>query len=155
MLSMRTGGRSLQLSRIGALTLIVLLAGACDDDDALGPDPAVYEGEVAGVDPFDGLSGDITLEVGTEALQIALALADYPDPGDGFPWILREGTCAAPGDEIGELADYPLIEPDDDGEWTDVVEIEADDEADSYVIEIRRSEDEEDSVIACGELDRS
>lgn len=155
MLSMSTGGGGLRLSRIGALALVVLLAGACDDESPLGPDPSVFEGEVAGVDPFEDLSGDITLEVGTEALQIALALSDFPEPGDGFPWILRDGTCAVPGDEIGALEDYPLIEPDDDGEWTDVVEIEADDEADAYVIEIRRSEDEEDTVIACGELDRS
>lgn len=148
-----TKGRNRWVGKLAAVACIAVLAGACDDDPA-GPDPIVYEGEVEGVGDFSELNGEVAFEATATTVDISVSLADYPDQGDGFPWILREGTCATPGDALGELDDYPLIELDEEGVWGDEVTASIDDDEDSYVFELRRSAEDDETVIACGDLSR-
>lgn len=152
--TMTMEGRNRWISKLGAVAFIAVLAGACDDDP-VAPDPAVYEGEVEGVGDFSALNGEVAFDAAATTLDVSVRLADYPDQGGGFPWILREGTCADPGDALGELDDYPVIELDEEGEWSDVVTASIDNDEDSYVFELRRSADDGETVIACGDLART
>jgi hypothetical protein len=152
--------RRLSAARLGLLVALTMTATACDDDP-VAPDATVFEGEIAGVGAFEDMTGQASFELGANELAITITLDEHPEQGDGFPWILREGACADPGDAIGELADFPLIELDENDEWSADVELELEDgtldldaEAEAYVIEIRSSEDEE-TVIGCGDLERA
>lgn len=147
--------RTSRIVAILSAAAVLALAGCDDDTTSPEPDPAVYEGGIAGVGEFDEITGSATIELDDHSFDVELSLADHPDQGDGFPWILKEGTCAAPGDEVGELADYPLIEPDSEGEWSDLVALELSDAAEEYALEIRRSGDDETTMIACGDLEKA
>ena len=139
------------------LTLLfaVFLVQACGDSSPTNPDPPVdFTGSLQGVGEYATLEGTAAVEASEDVFEIAITLEQAPGVDEnGFPWILRSGTCAEPGDAFGSLADYPGIVLDAEDSWEGSVELAISDE-DALIIEVRRSESEPGTRIACGELER-
>jgi hypothetical protein len=140
-----------------AFLVAVLLVQACSDSSPTTPDPpeAVnFAGALQGEGEYATLEGTATLEASEDGFEIALTLDSAPEVDEnGFPWILRSGSCAEPGDAFGSLADYPGIVLDAEGSWEGSVHLGISDE-DTLILEVRRSESESETRIACGELER-
>jgi hypothetical protein len=141
-----------------AAVAMLALTTACGESSPLDPtpEPPVYQGALTPSEAFAGLEGGVVLTLleGGE-FEIALTMEGAPDPEEGgFPWILRTGTCAAPGDALGAWEEFPAIELDAEGGWAADVEIALGDDADRYVVDIRRSSADRDTHLACAEAER-
>lgn len=140
-----------------ALAAMLAVAG-CSDSSPVDPtpDPPVYQGDLTPTEGFPDLEGSVVLTIvegGT--FEIAVSMESAPDPAEGgFPWILRSGTCAAPGDTLGDWEEFPAIELDEEGEWLAEIDIALGDEAERYVIDIRRSADDLETHLACAQAER-
>jgi len=142
---------------LAAATVLAMAAG-CSESSPVDPtpEPPVYQGVLTPSEAFPGLQGGVVLTLleGGE-FELALTMEGAPEPDEGgFPWILRTGTCAAPGDAMGDWEEFPAIELDAEGGWAADVEIALGDDADRYVVDIRRSEADRETQLACAEAER-
>jgi hypothetical protein len=145
------------ITALAAIAMLAMTAG-CSDSSPVDPtpEPPVYQGELTPSEAFLGLEGGVVLTLleGSE-FEIALTMEGAPEPAEGgFPWILRTGTCAAPGDALGDWEEFPAIELDAEGGWAADVEIALGDEAERYVVDIRRSAVDRETRLACAEAER-
>jgi len=150
--------KQFRLMTTGLMFLVTgLLVQACSDSSPTIPDPpesVKYSGALQGEGEYGTLEGTVALEATESGFEIFLTLDGAPEVDEnGFPWILRSGSCSEPGDAFGELSDYPGIVPDTEGSWDDSVDLGISDE-DTLILEVRRSESESETRIACGELER-
>jgi hypothetical protein len=152
---------SRQISRstvVVAAVAMLALTTACGESSPVDPtpEPPVYQGEFTPSEGFAGLQGGVVLTLleGGE-FEIALTMEGGPEAAEGgFPWILRTGSCAAPGGALGEWEEFPAIELDAEGGWAADVEIALGDDAERYVVDIRRSAADRDTQLACAEAER-
>jgi hypothetical protein len=148
------GARRVRTSLLAAA--LALVAAGCDDSTTPPVvDPPQFLGNLVAAEGFEELEGSaVVVPVTATGFEVAMALEGAPATDDGFPWLLREGSCAEPGDALGDWEDFPLIDPDGEGEWNAEVDVPLDAEADGYVIDIRRAEDDLDTVMACAFVER-
>jgi len=147
---------SLPRSAVALPALLLLLApAACSDASPTEPPatPVVYQGEITPVEGFPDLAGGVTLALLAGGFDIEVAMQGAPEPHeDGFPWMLREGTCAEPGDFLGAWEEFPSVDLDADGRWEATVSVALSEEAEGYVVDFRRSADDLEIPLACAEV---
>ncbi|TVP43030.1 MAG: hypothetical protein EA350_14430 [Gemmatimonadales bacterium] len=152
-----SGKTSRSAAGLAAAAVLAMTTG-CSESSPIDPtpDPPVYQGALTPSEGFSGLEGGVVLTLleGGE-FEIALTMEGAPEPDEGgFPWILRGGSCAAPGDALGDWDEFPAIQLDAEGGWAADVEIALGDEAERYVVDIRRSEADRETQLACAEAER-
>lgn len=136
------------------MSVLVAMSVAACDSSSTEPPPAFpeYEGTFEPAEGFEELSGAALLLLGENAFALGVSILEAPDPGeDGFPWLLREGTCASPGGALNEPEDVPAIVLEADGTWSETIDV-ALEERSSYVLDLRLSWDDPETPIACAEL---
>ncbi len=135
------------------LALSAVLAGCSDSGVDPLPDPPSYQGTLSPAEGWEGLAGGVVLTpLNGEGFEVLLTMEGAPEAEGGFPWLLRDGTCADPGQALGDWEEFPPIELDEAGGWGITVEVPIDDEAEGYVMDIRRSADDRETPLACADL---
>jgi hypothetical protein len=148
---------SARVSTLALSGLLLLGTAACSDSSPTDPpaEPPVFQGSLVPAEAFPDLAGGVvlTLEEG-EAFEIALSLENAPEMEEGgFPWVLREGSCAEPGDPLGDWEEFPPAQPDAEGGWAVTVDLALSPTAERYVVDLRRSVDDRETVLACAEAE--
>ena len=97
---------------LAALGSAALLLNGCSLDVA-EPTQVLWEATLEPLPPEGGLQGtsaavsrEFNTEVGIEVTG--------GEVGDRWIWRVREGTCGSPGPTVGDPADYPVLEAEED-----------------------------------------
>lgn len=145
-----TNGRA---GRPAVLLAAALTAGACDDDDPFDPGPTTeWAADLTGEGNYEDVTGGVVVVASDDALAAGIEIEGAAD-GDVFAWGVSEGTCAAPGDPIGDAGAYPDLEVDANGaaaaEADQDVGLEA---GEDYIVQVTEESGNEPVVVACSAL---
>jgi hypothetical protein len=98
------------------------------------------EGDAAVVSAATSLAAEIAIE-GAEADAV-------------FTWMIREGSCATPGDAVGTATSYPDLEADASGDADAETTIAAGlDEDEDYIVLVRDETGAAPVTVACSALE--
>lgn len=141
--------------RLAALLVAPLaLFAACDDSPTDPPAVTNWTADLEGAGEFTEIEG-AALVVSTTQSSAAGVEIIGADAGAAFTWYVAAGTCADPGEALGEPGDYDALEANDEGEGAAEAELGvALDNSASYHVAILPSDDA-DVVAACSALSRS
>lgn len=137
-----------------AVAVIGVVLGACDDDPT-NPDPAnAWEATLAGQGTHAEVAGEAAVLSNSVAFAAEIALEDAPADAV-FEWAVVEGTCAEPGDVVGEASAYPELEVAANGtaaaEADDDVSLDVDED---YAVVVTDESGAASVLVACGALER-
>lgn len=140
--------------RPALLLAAALTVGACDDDDdPIDPGPATeWAADLSGEGDYEDVTGAIIVLASDDALAAEIEIDGAAD-GDVFAWGVHEGTCATPGERIGDADAYPDLEAGANGAAT----AEADQDVglesgQHYIIQVTEEGGDEPVVVACSAL---
>lgn len=92
----------------------VTLSTACVDLNKNDVQPSTWEATLMPAPAFPGLAGQAAAVVSAAGTDLGVGLSGAT-PGAQHTWALRLGTCALPGQQIGEDTDYPRLAVSDSG----------------------------------------
>lgn len=135
-----------------AVLATTLLLGCASRDVDRTPVEASWIGEIAAVggDGHSGFTTATILPQGGTRVNVTLSGGSV---GGRHPWHVHTGTCGSGGEIVGDMAAYPVLEPNARGNAsaTATLGVELDPEAD-YHVNLHASPDELETIVGCGEL---
>jgi hypothetical protein len=154
----RSGGRRGARGRIlpAVLLPLLLVAAGCNESSPTDPpaDPPRFQGALDPAEGFSEVEGTVSLVlVAGEGFTIEVEIEGAPEAEGGLPWMLREGSCAEPGDPLGDFEEFPPVELDEEGAWSAEVEVPLSATLEAVVFDLRRSADELEVRVACAVLE--
>lgn len=142
--------RSILRSTVLAL-MAVLAVAACDDDPA-EPDTTLLEAVLEGIEPYEDVEGDVDIESRSNSFTAEISIAGANE-GDEFDWTVARGTCAQPGNAVGQAASYPALQVDEEGTASAEATVNvALDEDEDYIVRVIDNSGQEPAPVACGEV---
>lgn len=148
-------GRPTRLGMMVLLAAPLALLAACDDDSPTTPPPTTtWTAEFSGTGEYAAVTGATEVAAGVQTSSALVAVVGA-EAGDAFAWYIAEGSCAEPGNALGEPGNYGLIEADGEGEGAATAAIGATlDNEETYHVELYLADDAAVTV-ACSALSRS
>lgn len=142
-------------TRLVALLVAPLAVfAACDDSPTDPPATIDWTADIEGTGEFTEIEGAALVVSTAQAAAAGVAIAGA-EAGASFTWYVGTGSCADPGEALGEPGDYGALEADDEGDGSAEAELGvALDNSASYHIAIHPADDP-DVVAACSALSRS
>jgi len=134
------------------LTVTIIAIGACVNlDTENGPAVTVWETQLVPTLDFPGLSGQAAAVSRPDGTAVGIAVNGALE-GAEHAWGLREGTCSAPGLQVGPDSDYPELLVDITGSAETETHLGPRLAYDgSYHVEVRVSA-ADPTRVACGDL---
>ena len=111
-----------------------------------------WSADVRGTAGFAQLMGTVKAKVVEGKTNVSFTL-NGGTPGASHPWMVHEGTCAAPGAPFGMASAYTALTFGSDGRATVNMTLDGRlDEAKDYIVAVHASASDM-TVVACGNLD--
>jgi len=140
---------SQRATRRPAILLSAFVAAACVGISDTGP-PSVWETQLKPEFGYPDLTGQVAVVSQINGSQVGIGVSGATS-GTTLTWAIRQGTCEAPGLQLGPDTDYPELEIDLSGHATAESHIAARLQLNhAYHAELRSAADA--SRVACGDL---
>lgn len=137
-------------TRVEALVLLAAMAG-CVNLDVASSSPLVWNTTLAPTSAYPDVSGQAAVVSQASGTSVGIQI-NGATAGAQHVWALRFGTCATPGQRIGDAADYPALDVSTTGTASaqTLLGLQLDASA-AYLIDVRAAASDT-ARVACGNL---
>lgn len=133
-----------------ALVVAVTITSITGCRRVVEPNVVAWEGELAGAQgAFDPLQGSAAALSEGNRTAASIAISGAEDTLS-YAWRIQRGSCQSPGDVVGGLASYPVLEPGSSGSASADAALSEGMLSGSFHAAVFRSGDE--TPVACGDL---